>query len=72
MAPEVRQSQSRGRKERKSIFEATAELTAAFDRGNVPDIGTADWGGETENIEGRAQSRTRRLRLALVLSVDLD
>lgn len=44
--------------ERKSIFEATAELTAAFDKGNVPDIGTADWEAETENIEGRAHNRT--------------
>ena len=58
MAPWVRQSQSRGRKERKSIFEATAELTAACDRGNVPDIGTVDWEVETENMEGRAHSRT--------------
>jgi hypothetical protein len=47
--------------ERKSILEATAELTfiAVLDRGNEPDIGTADLEvAETENMEGSAQSRT--------------
>jgi hypothetical protein len=47
--------------DRKSILEATAELTftAVFDRGNEPDIGAADLEvAETENMEGRAQSRT--------------
>jgi hypothetical protein len=57
----VRQSQSRGTNERKSILEATAELTftAAFDRGKGLDIGTADWEDvDIENMEGSAQSRT--------------
>jgi hypothetical protein len=61
--------------ERKSILEATAELTftAVLDRGYDPDMRTADLEvAETENIEGSAQSRTRRLRLALVLSDDLS
>jgi len=59
MAPGVRQSQSRGRKERKSILEATAELITVFDdRGKVPDIGTVDWEVGTEKMEGRAHSRT--------------
>jgi hypothetical protein len=61
IVPGERQSESRGRNERKSILEATAELTlaAVFDRGNEPDMGTADWEVvETENMEGSAQSRT--------------
>jgi hypothetical protein len=47
--------------ERKSILEATAELTfiAVLDRGYDPDMRTADLEvAETENIEGSAQSRT--------------
>jgi hypothetical protein len=47
--------------EEKSILDATAELTfdGAFDRGNEPDMGTADLEvAETENMEGSAQSRT--------------
>src|SRR5487761_1062918 len=57
----LRQSQSRGTNERKSILEATAELTftTAFERGKGPDIGIADWEDvDTENIEGSAHSKT--------------
>jgi hypothetical protein len=54
--------------ERKSILEATAELTftGVLDRGYEPDMRTADLEvAETENIEGSAQSRTYEKEISL-------